>query len=672
MIKTFFGAGILDSPGAFLAAFVIGLLFGITLERAGFGSSRRLTGVFYFEDMAVVKVMFTALVTAMLGLAYLLTFGWISPDAVYFMPTVYGAQLVGGLIFGVGFVMGGWCPGTSAVGIASGKLDAMTFFGGVIVGSIFFNEVFSLIKPLYTWGEAGVVFIYQSLGMSLGAFALLFSLIAVGCFWAVEFLEESQGKGIGLFGSRFLKTFSLALVILGLGLSLAGGQPGQMVAAGEKPGEADLLSLIAAGRDHLEPEELADRFMAGEPGIVVVDIRPEKEFQAFHIRGAVNVQLPSLQEYLAPYKNHGLIVLYSNGMTHPAQARDSLFRQGFTNVYLLTDGLDGFIRRCLKPASLRGEPVSPRIAARIGAWRGYFLKSAAGVKPTWAAVPTGEKIQPPPGALPGLVETDWLAQNLGKVGLTIIDLRSQPEYNTGHISDSVYLSVESLRGVVNGVSSMLLPAPLLAAQLSLMGIEPDDLVVLAAGEKFHDATLAGMALERLGHEKYAVLQGGMIQWLAEKRDLKTTLPVINPSSYPVSNTDAFTVDYRKVLEAQRKGAAIILDVRPADYYSGKKSDEARAGHIPGAINRPYTEDVIKVEQGVRLKPANELAKAYADLIPSLETPVIVHCRTGHQASQTFFVLRRLLGYKKVYYYDAGWSEWAARPELPVASGASGK
>ena len=127
------------------------------------------------------------------------------------------------------------------------------------------------------------------------------------------------------------------------------------------------------------------------------------------------------------------------------------------------------------------------------------------------------------------------------------------------------------------------------------------------------------------------------------------------------------MDYQQVLQAVQDKKTVILDVRPAAYYTGKKTDEARAGHIPGAINRPYTGDVVKTGQEVRVKPVSELADAYKKIIPTPETPVIVHCRTGHQASQTFFVLKRLLNYKNVYYYDAGWTEWAARQELPVAS-----
>ena len=134
---------------------------------------------------------------------------------------------------------------------------------------------------------------------------------------------------------------------------------------------------MEGGRDHLDPEELADRLMRGEPNLLVVDIRPAGEYQVFHIRGAVNIPLSKLAEELAPHKNRGMIVLYSNGMTHPAQARDSLSRQGYDNVYLLTDGLQGFMERCLKPVSLRSEPLTPEAAARVRAWRAYFSPAAA-------------------------------------------------------------------------------------------------------------------------------------------------------------------------------------------------------------------------------------------------------------------------------------------------------
>jgi rhodanese-related sulfurtransferase len=130
---------------------------------------------------------------------------------------------------------------------------------------------------------------------------------------------------------------------------------------------------VEGGHDHMEPEELADRLSRGEPGLVVVDVRSAEEFQAFHLRGAVNVSLAQLAKFLAPHKNTGIIVLYSNGMTHPAQARDSLYRQGFRNVFILTDGLKGFLERCLMPVSLRSEPVLPQTAARINTWRAFFL-----------------------------------------------------------------------------------------------------------------------------------------------------------------------------------------------------------------------------------------------------------------------------------------------------------
>ena len=121
MTETLYAAGALGSTLAFALAAAIGVFFGFFLEQAGFGSSRKLAGIFYLRDMTVLKVMFTALLTAMLGLAYLEAFGWVQAESLHLLPTIYGAQAVGGLVFGLGFVMGGWCPGTAAAGLAAGR-----------------------------------------------------------------------------------------------------------------------------------------------------------------------------------------------------------------------------------------------------------------------------------------------------------------------------------------------------------------------------------------------------------------------------------------------------------------------------------------------------------------------------------------------------------------------
>jgi thiosulfate/3-mercaptopyruvate sulfurtransferase len=654
MISTFFSNGLLDSPPAMFASFLFGIAFGTALEKAGFGSSRRLSGVFYFRDMAVIKVMMPAVITAMLGLAYAKAAGWITLENVYFLPTLYSSQIFGGLLFGVGFAVGGWCPGTGAVGIASGRIDALVFLLGIVGGSILYNEVYPLIAPLLA-SDGSVRFAFDALGISEAAFALGFTALAIGCFWGLEFMGVKQGRSDTLWQSPFLKTFSATLLAGAVGLFAFSGKT---AAPSPAMTEQVLLENLQTGSDHIEPQELADRLLGGD-SIRLVDIRTPGEYARFHIRSAVNIQPADLPVELAPYQNRGWIVLYSNGMTHPAQARDSLARLGFSNVYLLTDGLEGFLNHCLKPVSLRAEPVSAILAEKINAWRAFFNAPAPAPEPGITAVPDHLPT-------PGLAETGWLAANLGNPAVKVIDLRAQPEYSGGHIPGSFNLNIESLRGNVEGRPSSLLPAALLAAHFSLMGIGPEDLIVWVCSEKMQDATLAGMACERLGHTRYAVLQGGFSKWAFEKLPLNTLLPGAGRSTYPAADrADAFTVGAGAVLAAIGKPGTVILDARPADYFSGKKQDEARGGHIPGAINRPYTADIVPGESFPLLKPAEELAVAYAQLIPEKDTPVIVHCRTGHQASQTWFVLTRLLGYTHVKWYDAGWTEWAARNELPV-------
>jgi len=274
MINTFYNLNALGTSPALFLAMLIGFGFGIALERAGFSSSRRLAGVFYFTDMAVIKVMFSALITAMLGLSYMVGFGWISMDQVFLMPTIYGAQIVGGLLFGVGFVMGAWCPDTAIAGLAAGRIDALVFLLGAIGGSILFNELFPLIQPLYQAGNQGTQMIYNTLGMSRNGFILAFTLLAMATFWLSEWAEKVRTGHSPYLGSPFLKAFSLFFVALAGGLfvldptlSRASTASAAVTTTTTVETKTTLMEKVELASDHIEPEKLAYRLMASEPDI---------------------------------------------------------------------------------------------------------------------------------------------------------------------------------------------------------------------------------------------------------------------------------------------------------------------------------------------------------------------------------------------------------------------
>ena len=382
-MNTYYGLEALDSGEALFASLVIGFFFGLALERAGFGSSRRISGVFYFTDMAVLKVMFSALIVAMLGLAFFSFIGLLDISTqIYTLKTYYGAFVVGGLLFGVGFAISGWCPGTAMVGLASGKMDALVFLAGAILGSILFNELFPIIEPLATWGrsaqssfdEPGLAFIYKSLGISESGFLLLFTVVAVLCFWVAEYLEKvkSPEKGGAYWNSPFLKAFCLLLVGFAVSLPLLSSQEMENQGAANIPSE-EAEKNLSSTQEYISPEELADRMLKRDSAMTVVDIRPESDYRVFHIRGALNVQLSDLPAFVAENGGKGMIVLYSDSMAHESRAREGLFRMGFPNVTILTGGLNGFLEKCLKPVSLRPEPVSREMEDRIRSWRDYFL-----------------------------------------------------------------------------------------------------------------------------------------------------------------------------------------------------------------------------------------------------------------------------------------------------------
>ncbi len=172
-------------------AFILGIGFGFLLEQSGFSTSRKLAGMFYGYDTTVLKVFFTAAITALLGLLFFSLFGWVDLSLVYVHPTFLWSSIVGGMIMGGGFILGGFCPGTAFCGVSIGKLDALAFVGGLVIGVLIFTEGYPLWEKLYKAEPMGPVTINDVLGMSRGVFALLLIIVALAMFWVAEWSEKN-------------------------------------------------------------------------------------------------------------------------------------------------------------------------------------------------------------------------------------------------------------------------------------------------------------------------------------------------------------------------------------------------------------------------------------------------------------------------------------------------
>jgi len=474
---------------------------------------------------------------------------------------------------------------------------------------------------------------------------------------------------------------AIGAMVLALVVALAGRAPAPAGA-----GTDAWPALVEAGADHISPAELADRLLTDPGSVLLVDVRPAEEFASFHLPGAANLDVAALlgergDEVLAA--NEGkLVVLCSNGMTHPAQAWVELARRGRSDIRILEDGIDGFIRDVLTPPSLRGPTTEARaakeqaafaVAAKAFLGRAMPLPSQAGPPPAppRAETPAIQRLATDPPALsrPTVVSAEWVARRGAEI--VLLDARDKPEeYAAGHLPGARHAPISLFRSEQGGVGDQLLPADELAALIGRLGIDAGTEVVAYGDAKLQDPAHAALALISLGHERVAILEGGLAAWKAGGRALSTEAPAVSERRYAPRPAPGFrAAPLEEVARASREGTARILDVRPAEAFRGEgASTEARAGHIPGSTNRPYTSDIANEGAGPFWRPLEELRREYAALGLDPAEPVIVSCRTGHQASQTWFTLRYLLGHEDVRWYDGSWKEWAAHPELPAATG----
>jgi uncharacterized protein len=178
-----------DAQGL-LVALGLGFGFGWFLERAGFGSARRLSAQFYLYDMTVLKVMFTAIVTAAVGLWLCAALGWLDLSMVYLTPTSIGAQLAGGLLLGAGFIIGGYCPGTSVTAAATGSGDGLVFVGGFMAGLLIYALAFPGLEDWANASSLGELTLPQVFGLPYAAVVLAVVVMAALMFAGAQWSER--------------------------------------------------------------------------------------------------------------------------------------------------------------------------------------------------------------------------------------------------------------------------------------------------------------------------------------------------------------------------------------------------------------------------------------------------------------------------------------------------
>jgi thiosulfate/3-mercaptopyruvate sulfurtransferase len=247
-------------------------------------------------------------------------------------------------------------------------------------------------------------------------------------------------------------------------------------------------------------------------------------------------------------------------------------------------------------------------------------------------------------------------------------------YLKGHLPEAQYLNVETLRASRGGVPVQLLDAPQYRAIFRRLGLEPGiPVVVYSAGESLNiDATWVTWLLGAMGHPRVYLLDGGYYKWSLEHREIARRYPDVAPAGR-WWDARAFTPDTASLAEVRRvsaQGGAVLLDARPPEQFVGDEGTQMRRGHIPGALNHWWQDDLETSGFGRVFKPAEALRAAYAAQGITPDRDIILYCNTSTEASHLWFALRALLGYPRVRIYAGSWTEWAEREELPIATGPS--
>jgi rhodanese-related sulfurtransferase len=359
---------------SYLVYILIGFAFGYVLEIAGFGSSPKLAAQFYFKDLTVLKVMFGAIITAMVLVFLTSAVGLLDYNLVYVNPTYLWPGILGGLAMGVGFILGGFCPGTSLVSAAVLRIDGMIFVLGVFFGIFLFGETVGFYEEFWHSSYLGRFTLPELFGLPTGIVVVAVVLMALFMFWGSEQLERLVGK-------RDLKKepkwrYGTAAILVGGAVVVAFlGQP----TTAEKWArlEATEGPRLANREVQIDPAELLSTL--GDPTlqVIMLDVRSEAEYNLFHLRDAQRAPLETLPPLIPELREqpaNTVFVVMSNDETAATEAWKLLRAESVPSVYILEGGLNGWIDTFADQTFKEGHTVTDADAARLG----YTFDAALG------------------------------------------------------------------------------------------------------------------------------------------------------------------------------------------------------------------------------------------------------------------------------------------------------
>ena len=270
---------------------------------------------------------------------------------------------------------------------------------------------------------------------------------------------------------------------------------------------------------------------------------------------------------------------------------------------------------------------------------------------------------------PRLIETQELQNITNHPSVRIIDMRtSLSDYLKGHVPNAVYLHVENLmipdKGIPDQAPDRICLERLLGDSL---GVSNHTWVILYSEKSNPNATFLAWTLDLLGHKKVGILNGGWEKWISEKLPTTQEYPSLLPNKFfgkVIRDTLAEKKWVRDQLTAKN---VVILDARPPKQYSGEEGEEIRRGHIPGAKNL-FWETTLDGEEVRVWKKKEDLEKLFAESGVTKDKEIVVHCRTGREASHLYFTLKYVLGFPNVRLYRGSWVEWSADKKMPVKIG----